>query len=314
MGSSPEAKNVILVADDEEAIVGMLREALQSASYEVEVARNGVEVLEQVRKSPPDLLLLDIKMPGMNGYDVCKKIKSDVFLRHIPVLMLTAQTGIESKVAGLEYGADDYLTKPFELEELLARIRTLLRRTRIGLEANPLTRLPGNVTIENEIVSRIQAKSPLAVLYLDLNSFKAYNDTYGFSQGDNVIRETARIILKETEKAKGFVGHIGGDDFVVLTVPEEAEALSQNIIKAFDAKSPEFYTAEDRTRGYVTTKDRRGQETQFPLLSIAIGVVTNQARTFSSLGEVSHVGAEMKHFAKENKDKGSHYAVDRRKL
>src|SRR5467141_2217356 len=209
----PTPKTVILVADDEDAMLSLLREALQSVQYDVVVAHNGEEALEKLRQKPPDLVLLDVRMPKMSGYDVCRQIKSDVFLRHIPVMLLTAQAGTSNKVTGLEQGADDYLTKPFEMDELLARIRTLLRRTRMGLEANPLTRLPGNVTIENEILSRIQSKTPFAVLYLDLNSFKAYNDIYGFVKGDDVIRETARIILTQSDPSEGFVGHIGGDDF-----------------------------------------------------------------------------------------------------
>jgi len=306
-------KTVILVADDEDAMVFMLREALQHAEYEVLVAHNGQEAIDQLRKSPPDLVLLDVKMPKMSGYDVCRQIKSDTFLRHIPVMLLTAQAGTDSKVTGLEQGADDYLTKPFDVAELIARIRTLLRRTRLGLEANPLTRLPGNVTIETEILTRIQNKTPFAVLYVDLNSFKAYNDTYGFVKGDDVIRETARILLTQSALSRGFVGHIGGDDFIVLTVPEQAEDLCKRLIAAFDAKAPDFYTLEDKARGYVETKDRKGQITRFPLLSMAIGVVSNQVRPLSSLGEVSKIGAEMKHFAKDNKDKGSSYAIDRRK-
>jgi len=310
---APTGKTVILVADDEDSMVSMLREALHSVEYDVVVAHNGEEAIEKLRQNPPDLVLLDVQMPKMSGYDVCRQIKSDVFLRHIPVMLLTAQSGTESKVTGLEQGADDYLTKPFEMDELMARIRTLLRRTRLGLEANPLTRLPGNVTIENEILARIQKKVSFAVLYLDLNSFKAYNDIYGFVKGDDVIRETARIILTQSETADGFVGHIGGDDFIVLTTPDEAETLCQKIIKVFDAKAPDFYTPEDRTRGYVESKDRRGQVTKFPLLSMAIGVVTNQLRPLTSIGEVSKIGAEMKHFAKETKDKGSAYAIDRRR-
>jgi PleD family two-component response regulator len=308
---APTPKTVILVADDEDAMVLMLRDALTGADYGVVVAHNGEEAIEQLRKSPPDLVLLDVKMPKMNGYDVCRQIKSDVFLRHIPVMLLTAQAGVNSKVNGLEQGADDYMTKPFDLAELIARIRTLLRRTRLGLEANPLTRLPGNVTIETEILARIQNKTTFAVLYIDLNSFKAYNDTYGFVKGDDVIRETARLILTQSALAQGFVGHIGGDDFVVLTAPDQSELLCQSLIKAFDAKVPGFYTPEDRARGYVETKDRRGQAARFPLLSMAIGVVTNQLRPIASLGEVSKIGAEMKHFAKENK--GSAYAIDRRR-
>src|SRR6267142_6236888 len=163
----PTPKTVILVADDEDAMLSLLREALQSVQYDVVVAHNGEEAIEKLRKTPPDLVLLDVQMPKMSGYDVCKKIKSDVFLRHIPVLMLTAQGSIHHKVTGLESGADDYVTKPFDMDELLARIRTLLRRTRLGLEANPLTRLPGNVTIEKEIMQRIKSEVPFAVLYVD---------------------------------------------------------------------------------------------------------------------------------------------------
>ena len=310
----PTPKAVILVADDEEAMVAMLRDSLQSVHYQVLVAHDGEEAMEKLRQSPPDLALLDVRMPKMSGYEVCRKIKSDVFLRHIPVMLLTAQAGTSNKVTGLEQGADDYLTKPFEMDELLARIRTLLRRTRLGLEANPLTRLPGNVTIEHEILNRIESKTPFAVLYVDLNNFKAYNDIYGFVKGDDVIRETARIILTQSATSEGFVGHIGGDDFIVMAHPDEAESLSEKIIKAFDAKSPDFYTPEDRERGYVETKDRRGLVSRFSLLSIAIGVVTTSTRPLTSLGEVSKIGAEMKHFAKENKDNGSSFAVDRRKV
>jgi diguanylate cyclase (GGDEF)-like protein len=303
----------VVIAEDEESIARVLQETLLMERYDVRVAHDGQEALDLITADPPDIVLLDVQMPRMNGFDVCKRIKSDVFLRNIPVLMLTAQGSTKYKVTGLESGADDYVTKPFDTDELLARIRTLLRRTRQSLEANPLTRLPGNVSIEKEVMQRIKAAAPFAVLYLDLNEFKAYNDTYGFVKGDEVIRETARIIVSESELAGGFVGHIGGDDFVVLTTPEQAEALCQRVIAAFDAKSPDFYSAEDRERGFITTQDRRGQVTQFPLLSISIGVVTNQLRVISSLGEVSKIGAEMKHFAKDHKEKRSSYAVDRRK-
>lgn len=313
MSNAPAKGRVrILVADDEETIVGMLKEALLMVPYEVTTAQNGAEALQEIQRRPPDLVVLDIQMPKVDGYEVCKHIKSDVYLRHIPVLMLTAQAGTRSKVRGLEFGADDYLTKPFEMEELLARIQTLLRRSKVDLEANPLTRLPGNIAIETEILHRLQAKAPFAVLYLDLNSFKAYNDVYGFVKGDEVIRETGKLIRAAADADKAFVGHIGGDDYIVVTTPDRYESLCKRIIRDFDAKAPDFYSAEDRTRGFITTKDRRGQVTQYPLLSISIGVVTNQNREIASLGEVSKVGAEMKHFAKENRQ-GSSFAVDRRK-
>lgn len=303
----------ILIADDEDTIVNMLEEYLEAARYHVITARDGEEALKQIEKSKPDIVLLDVQMPIMDGFEVCRRIKSDVFLRHIPVILLTAQSATQQKVTGLEHGADDYVTKPFDIDELSARIRTILRRTELGLEANPLTRLPGNVAIEKEILRRIELKVPFAVLYIDLNSFKAYNDTYGFVKGDDVIRETARVILSAAQGEDDFIGHIGGDDFIVISEPERCEALCQRITQSFDAKSPQFYSDEDRAKGFVVTTDRRGRTAQFPLLSVAIGVVTNQWRVISSLGEVSAIGAEMKHFAKENKEKGSAYAIDRRK-
>lgn len=307
-----DGRAIILVADDEESIVGMLKEALNTVPYEVRTAHNGQEAIDQIQKGAPDLVVLDIQMPKLDGYEVCKRIKSDVYLRHIPVLMLTAQAGTRSKVRGLEFGADDYLTKPFEMDELLARIQTLLRRAQMDLEANPLTRLPGNVAIEKEILRKIELKAPFAMLYHDLNSFKAYNDVYGFVKGDEVIRETARIIREASEAENAFVGHIGGDDFIVITTPDRYERICKKVIQAFDKQAPTFYTDEDRAKGFVTTKDRRGQITQYPFLSISIGVVTNQLRPMTSLGEISKIGAEMKHFAKESKT-GSSYAVDRRK-
>jgi diguanylate cyclase (GGDEF)-like protein len=307
------AKTKILVADDEETLLDLLYSALRVARYDVMLAHDGEEALAQVEQYKPDMVLLDVQMPKMDGYEVCRRIKSDVFMRHIPVLMLTARAATRHKVTGLECGADDYVTKPFDMDELMARIRTILRRTRQGLEANPLTRLPGNVAIEKEILSRLKAQSPFAVLFIDINSFKAYNDTYGFVKGDEVIRETARLVLAAAQAEEAFTGHIGGDDFVVICSPEACERLCQDIIRHFNEKSPEFYKPEDRARGYVTCKDRRGKVTQYPLLSISIGAVTNQRRKISSLGEVSAIGAEMKRFAKEHKQIGSAYAIDRRK-
>jgi len=306
-----QPKTVILVADDEDSILSLLHTALQAAHYDVIIARDGREALEQVQRVTPDLVMLDVQMPELNGYAVCRRIKSDVLLRHIPVLMLTSQAGTSNKVTGLEHGADDYLTKPFVMDELLARIKTLLRRTRMGLEANPISHLPGNVSIEREILARLQTQEPFAVLYVDLNSFKAYNDVYGFVKGDVVIRETARIILDHANTVDEFVGHIGGDDFIIVTTPARSEIICKAIVKDFDAKAPSFYTEEDVKRGHIEAKDRKGKKTTYPLLSIAIGVVSNRRRKISSLGEISTIGAEMKHFAKERT--GSNYAVDRRK-
>jgi len=304
----------VLVVDDEPDIRDVLRITLEAEGYEVIEAENGEEALKTVVQQSPNLILLDYKMPRMNGHQVCRHLKKDILLRHLPIIMVTGKGEITDKVDGIDSGADDYIVKPFEPEELLAHIRMILRRAEIDLEANPLTRLPGNVSILNELKARLSADTLFAVCYVDLDKFKAYNDTYGFEHGDEVIRETARILLvtaKNFGNPDDFVGHIGGDDFVLVTTPEKVNAICQNIIADFDATVPSFYNESDRKKGYITAHDRQGQERQFPLLSVSIGVVTNSNRTIDHVAQIGEIGAELKEFAKSQSK--SNFVVDKRK-
>ena len=245
---------------------------------------------------------------------MCRQIKSDILLSHLPVVMLTGKGDIEHKVGGINAGADDYIVKPFEPKELLARINMVLRRTQRDLEANPLTRLPGNVSILNELSNRLQSGGLFAACYIDLDKFKSYNDKYGFERGDKVIRETAKILL-ESIRTRGnksdFVGHIGGDDFVIITTPDMVDNICKKIIKDFEAVIPSFYNKEDRAKGFIVAKDRKGTLQKIPLLSISIGVVTNKARKISHVAQISELGAELKGYAKSLK--GSNYVVDKRR-
>ncbi|MCI0469576.1 MAG: response regulator, partial [Nitrospirae bacterium] len=167
----------IIVADDDPDIRDVLSLTLSEENYEVIEAENGEEALKAIHTKSPDLVLLDYQMPILNGREVCRLIKKDILLRHVPIIMVTGKGDIDDKIGGIDAGADDYVVKPFEPKELLARIRMLLRRTSIDLEANPLTRLPGNVSIMTELARRLANKSPFAVCYVDLDKFKAYNDT-----------------------------------------------------------------------------------------------------------------------------------------
>jgi diguanylate cyclase (GGDEF)-like protein len=205
------------------------------------------------------------------------------------------------------------ITSPFEPKELLARIRMVLRRTQRDLEANPLTRLPGNVAILNELSSCIEKKTPFAVCYVDLDKFKAYNDKYGFEHGDDVIRETARILLcatKELGNPGDFVGHIGGDDFVIITTPNISDSICEKVIRDFDKISPSFYNQEDRDNGFVIGYDRQSKIHKILLLSVSIGVVTNELRQITHVAEVGEIGAELKKLAKGMEK--SNYVKDKR--
>jgi diguanylate cyclase (GGDEF)-like protein len=304
----------VLVVDDEPDIRDVLRITLESEGYVVIEAENGEEALKTVVQQSPNLILLDYKMPKMNGHQVCRHLKKDILLRHLPIIMVTGKGEITDKVDGIDSGADDYIVKPFEPEELLAHIRMILRRAEIDLEANPLTRLPGNVSIMNDLKLRLSADKPFAVCYIDLDKFKAYNDTYGFEHGDEVIRETARILLvtaKNFGNPDDFIGHIGGDDFVLVTTPDKVTPVCQNIIADFDGTMPTFYNETDRKNGYITAHDRQGQKRQFPLLSISIGVVTNVNRKIDHIAQIGEIGAELKEFAKSRAK--SNFVVDKRK-
>jgi diguanylate cyclase (GGDEF)-like protein len=227
--------------------------------------------------------------------------------------MVTGKGDINDKVNGIDSGADDYIVKPFEPKELLARIRMILRRTARDLEANPLTRLPGNVSIITELQKRLDNKSVFCVCYIDLDKFKAFNDKYGFEHGDDVIRETARILIRAREELgnpEDFIGHIGGDDFVMVTTPAKADTLCQRIIDDFNKAAPGFYNEPDRKKGYILAKDRKGKEQKIKLLSVSIGVVSNEAREIMHVAQIGEIGAELKTLAKAQEK--SNFVKDRR--
>jgi diguanylate cyclase (GGDEF)-like protein len=312
----PDARQLrprILLADDEPDLLALMKETLERQGFEVSTAADGQEALAAIRQDPPDLAVLDLIMPRCDGFTVCRELRKDPLFAHLPIIILSASGSRDSKVEGLDLGVDDFITKSVDIRELLARIRMILKRTRQGLDANPLTRLPGNLSIESRIEEALSQGKPLAVLYVDLDQFKAYNDCYGYEAGDQVIRLTARILIKATRRPNGspdFVGHIGGDDFIVLTDPSRMEELARQIIADFDAAVPNFYNAADRKRGKIVSADRQGNIKEFPLLSVSIGICHNAIRKLDSLAHISQLGAELKKAAKEQP--GSKYLVDRR--
>ncbi len=303
----------VLIADDDPDIRDVLKLTLSEENYEVIEAQDGEEALNIITTKPLDLVLLDYQMPKMDGREVCAKIKKDLLLRHVPIIMVTGRGDIRDKVGGIDAGADDYVVKPFEPQELLARIRMILRRTERDLEANPLTRLPGNVSILNDLTRRLESKLKFAVCYVDLDKFKSYNDTYGFKHGDEVIKETARILIRTAQQfgnPDDFVGHIGGDDYVLVTTMPMVDNICKSIIDEFEKTVPSFYNETDRKNGYIIGKDRKGEIQKIPLLSVSIGVVSNEYRSIEHVAQIGEIGAELKAHAKRLER--SNYLVDKR--
>jgi PleD family two-component response regulator len=290
----------ILIIDDDPDIRDVLDLSL-SEYYTVLAAPNGKEGLEIVKTKNPDLVITDYNMPVMNGAEFCRQLRRDILLRHLPVIMLTGKGETRDMVTGIESGADDYLVKPFEPEALLARIRMILKRTSRSLDANPLTHLPGNTSIMEELQSHIESGKPFAVGYADLDKFKIYNDKYGFERGDEVIRALARVLIDATQQfcgAEAFVGHIGGDDFVFICDDAKADAISQAVIDAFDKLSPGFYNDEDREAGFIMGIDRQGNNIKAELVCVSIGIVSNMNQKITHVAQVGEIGAELKKFAK----------------
>lgn len=307
------ARERILVVDDEPDIRDVLHLTLESEGYDVYEAANGEEAIAQIQKMSPHLILLDSKMPRMDGIQVCRMLKKDILLQNLPIIMLTSRGEVTDKVHGLDAGADDYVVKPFEPMELLARVRMILRRTARTLDANPLTKLPGNVSILEELQQRLELQKPIAVCYVDLDKFKAFNDTYGFERGDEMIKAAARILLstlRELGNADDFLGHIGGDDFVLITTPAATDRISQRIVSEFAETALGLYEEPDRRRGYIEANDRDGTTLHFPLMTLSIGVVTNEQRPLKRVAEVAQIGAELKSWAKNHG--GNRWVKDRR--
>ncbi|MHB2025067.1 MAG: GGDEF domain-containing response regulator [Elusimicrobiota bacterium] len=309
-------KSKILVADNESAIQKIVARTFASETCDIISAADGQDALTLAARENPDLVILDVCMPKKTGWEVLEELRRDARMRLIPVIMITGlAVAAEDEVSGLQAGADDYITKPFLPAELKARVESLLRRCRMHLAVNPLTRLPGSPAIEEEVERRIRGKIPFSFMYVDIDSFKPYNDVYGFAAGDGVIRETAALLLRslDSEASRGgFVGHVGGDDFVVIAEPERAPRVARAAAARFDGAVTGFYLEEDVRRGFIEAEDRWKIMRRFPLLTISIGCVSSQQRTLERYAQAVEIASEMKAYCKAKSCGLSRFAFDRR--
>jgi diguanylate cyclase (GGDEF)-like protein len=245
---------------------------------------------------------------------VCRLLRKDPRTTTTSIIMLTARNLPADRVIGLEAGADDYVDKPFDVDELLARVQGRLRRARQLRQTSPLTGLPGNFEIEHRLEMLIADGEPFALIHADLDGFKAYNDHYGFLRGDRAIVLTARVVgwaVADHGTPKCFVGHIGGDDFAVVCAPDSARDIADSVVTKFDEQVPNLYDPDDRERGFIEVADRAGVVTRYPFLTISLGVASTDVRPIESPAEAASIAVEMKRFAKGVG--GSIWALDRRK-
>ena len=272
------------------------------------------EKLEVALKNIPSLIIINEDNIDEDSLEICKKIKSDEDNSITPLIVLSSNKDHEHRLNMLKLGVAHYIKHPIDEDYLYYTIINVLGLIYINRRVSPLTGLPGNVQIQAELKKRFLSKETFAMMYLDLDNFKAYNDVYGFLKGDEIIKFTARTILKNIhtdEYEDSFVGHVGGDDFIAIVSETDYDRICQNIIADFDHNVTKFFTDEDAEKGYIEVANRKGIIEQFPLTSISIGVVEVEKGRFANVLEIGEAGASVKHLAKTIQ--GSTYVIDRRK-
>ncbi len=266
-------------------------------------------------KNIPSLILINEDTLDEDILEVCKKIRSNEDNSITPIIVISSNKEKQHRISVLKECVEHYIKSPIDEEYLYYTVKNVIRLLYINRRVSPLTGLPGNVQIQAEMKKRLLNKEGFVMLYFDLDNFKAYNDVYGFLNGDEIIKFTGKTIVRNIEgltSGDGFVGHIGGDDFVaIVSVNDNYEYICQNIIAEFEKEVVKFFNADDVEKGYLEVPNRRGIIEEFPLTSISVGVVVADKGRFHNVLEIGEAGAQVKHLAKTTM--GSAYSIDRRK-
>jgi diguanylate cyclase (GGDEF)-like protein len=283
------AKGRILVVEDDTDISNMLRIYFTSQGYEVVVTPRGGEALERCRQQLPHVIVLDIMLPDIDGYEVCSRLRTNLRTSHIPIIFLTQKDERSDKIAGLELGADDYITKPFDIEELRLRVQNAQRRAERESLTNPTTGLPSGKLIEEQL-RLLMRKRNWGLLYVGLPGIEAFNDVYGFVAGDEVLRFAA-LVMGETVDQLGtsedFIGHVGGDDFIIITTSDRAAPMVEALTKRFNSEVGTHYDFVARKNGYITYQ---GQKVS--MMTMAVGLISPDMQQFTDIREITEAAAD----------------------
>jgi PleD family two-component response regulator len=284
----------ILVVEDDADISSMLQLYFKSQGYEVYVASLGQDALELTRQRMPNVIVLDIMLPDIDGYEVCRRLRTNLRTSHIPIIFLTQKDERSDRIHGLELGADDYITKPFDVEELRLRVRNTIRSAEIASLTSPSTGLASGRLIEQQL-RELMHTDDWGILYIGIRDLDAFNEAYGFVAGQDVLRFTG-MVLNDAVDAFGtvddFIGHIGGDDYVVITKAANVEALRDGVIQRFNKDVGTHYDFMTRVQGYLVVKDEQGNDVQRPLMSLAVGVLRGEEGPFTDIREITEAAAE----------------------
>ncbi len=303
----------IYIIDNTQNVLNILKQIFKDdVDYQFKSVKT--EELNIALKNIPDMIIIDEDTIDVDIVELCRSIRENEDNSITPIVVISSEWEKEHRIKILEQSIEYFILKPIDREYFYYTVRNILNLLQNNRRISPLTGLPGNVQIQAEMKKRLLNKEQFAMFYFDLDNFKAYNDTYGFSNGDEIIKFTARTIVENVHKMgteDSFIGHIGGDDFVAITGPTDYERICKNIISDFDTYVLGYYSDEDVQKGYIEVANRRGIIEQFPLTSISIGVVEITPGRFKNTLEIGEVGAQVKHQAKSVM--GSTYIINRRK-
>jgi diguanylate cyclase (GGDEF)-like protein len=284
----------LLVVEDDVDIANMLKIYFGGMDFDVDVAARGSDALEKTKQVLPHLIVLDIMLPDIDGYEVCRNLRTHMRTSHIPVIFLTQKDERSDKLQGLELGADDYITKPFDIEELKLRVQGAIRRSERESLTDPRSGLPAGRLIEEQL-RRIIRESGWALLDARINNFEPFKDLYGFVAGDDVLRFTAMMIgeiVDELGTTSDFIAHAGGDNFIIITTEEKASRIKLRLKERFDKEVQTHYNFIDRQQGFMKTPAVEGVSAQVPFMTMSVGVVSPSQDSFADIREITEFAAE----------------------
>ncbi len=284
----------LLIVEDDADIANMLKIYFSGLDYEVDVAPRGYDALDKTRQVLPHLIVLDIMLPDIDGYEVCRTLRTSTRTSHIPVIFLTQKDERSDKLQGLELGADDYITKPFDIEELKLRVQGAIRRSERESLTDPRSGLPAGRLIEEQL-RRIIRESDWALIDARISHFTPFNDVYGFVAGDDVLRFSAMLlgeIVDELGTPDDFIGHAGGDNFIIISTDEAAAKIKESLKERFREEVQTHYNFMDRQQGFVQTANAEGEMEKSPLMSMTVGVISPKQQAFSDIREITEMAAE----------------------
>jgi DNA-binding response OmpR family regulator len=287
-------KSRLLIVEDDFDLSNMLRIFFSGLHYDVDVAPRGTAALEKTRQNLPHLIILDIMLPDIDGFEVCRILRTNTRTSHVPIIFLTQKDERRDKLQGLELGADDYITKPFDIEELKLRVQRAITRAEQQSLTDPRSGLPAGRLIEEQLRHIIRGQG-WALLDLRINHFEAFKEAYGFVAGDDVLRFTAMLISEVVDQhgtPDDFIGHTGGDHFIIITQESAADGLRQALKARFAEEIQTHYNFIDRQQGFIMVADESGQQIKTPLMSLAMGIVSPSRHQFADIREITELAAE----------------------